>query len=157
MRMTHIIYGKRIGKQGELRLGCSAVLFDKNSAKILLTRRTDNGMWCLPGGMIEAGESVAEGCAREVWEETGLRVSVIRLTGIYSDPNNVVVFPDGTQVHIVVLNFIVELLSGHPSLSNETTAVDWFPVNQAVTMDLFHGHAEHIRDALAPQDAAFIR
>jgi len=155
--MTYILYGERIGKQGELRLGCSAVLFDKDHVKILLTRRTDNGMWCLLGGMIEAGESVAEGCAREFWEETGLRVRVIRLTGVYSDPHHVVIYPDGNQACIVVLNFEVELLSGEPVLSHETTGVDWFPIHEAVEMDLFHGHADHIRDALTGQDAAFIR
>ena len=155
--MTQILFGKRISKQGKLRLGCSAVLFDKTHRKILLTRRTDNGMWCLPGGMIDAGESVSEGCEREVWEETGLQVRVIRLTGVYSDPDHVVVYPDGNQAHIVVLNFEVELLSGEPRLSNETTGVNWFPVSETVEMDLFHGHAEHIRDTLAGQAAAFIR
>ncbi|MBE3117702.1 MAG: NUDIX domain-containing protein [Candidatus Atribacteria bacterium] len=155
--MTHLLYGNRIGKQGKLRLGCSAVLFDEKHTKVLLTRRSDNGMWCLPGGMIEAGESVAEGCEREVWEETGLRVRVTRLTGVYSDPHHVTVYPDGNQAHVVVLNFEVELLSGEPGLSNETTGVEWFPVGEAVEMDLFHGHAEHVRDTLAGQAAAFIR
>ena len=155
--MTHIIYGERISKQGKLRLGCSAVLFDEKHAKVLLTRRADNGMWCLPGGMIEAGESVAEGCEREVWEETGLRVRATRLTGVYSDPHHVTVYPDGNQAHVVVLNFEVERLSGEPGLSNETTGVDWFPIREAVEMALFHGHAEHVRDTLAGQDAAFIR
>ena len=155
--MTYILSGERIGKQGKIRLGCSAVLFDNNHSNILLTRRSDNGMWCLPGGMIEAGESVAEGCAREVWEETGLRVRVTRLTGVYSDPNQIVVYPDGNQVHIVAMNFEVELLSGEPGLSNETTGVDWFPVREAVEMDLFHGHAERIHDALAGKAAAIIR
>jgi ADP-ribose pyrophosphatase YjhB (NUDIX family) len=103
--MTQIHDSERISKQGKLRLGCSAVLFDDTHRKILLTRRTDNGMWCLPGGMIDAGESVSEACEREVWEETGLRAHVIHLTGVYSDPNNMVVYRDGNQVHIVVLNF----------------------------------------------------
>ncbi len=155
--MTHILYGERIGKQGKLRLGCSAVLFDEKREKVLLTRRTDNGMWCLPGGAIEAGESVAEGCEREVLEETGLRVRVARLTGVYSDPHHVIVYPDGNQAHIVALNFEVELISGEPGLSSETTGVDWLPVREAVAMDLFHGHAERVRDALAGQAAAFIR
>lgn len=155
--MTHILHGERIGKQGKLRLGCSAVLFDSKHSKVLLTRRTDNGMWCLPGGMIEAGELVAEGCEREVWEETGLRVRVTRLTGVYSDPHHVIVYPDGNQAHIVVLNFEVELLSGEPGLSNEATGVDWFPVREAIEMDLFDDHSAHVRDTLAGQDAAFIR
>ncbi len=155
--MTHILHGERIGKQGTLRLGCSAVLFNKEHSKVLLTRRSDNGMWCLPGGMIEAGESVSEGCQREVWEETGLCVRVARLTGVYSNPHHVIVYPDGNQTHIVALNFEVELLSGEPGLSNETTGVDWFPINAALEMDLFHGHAERVRDALAGKEAAFIR
>ena len=129
----------------------------KKRLKVLLTRRTDNGMWCLPGGMIEAGESVAEGCEREVWEETGLWVRLTQLTGVYSAPHNIVVSPDGNQIHIVALNFEVELLSGKPSLSNETTGVDWFPVHASLEMDLFHCHAEHVRDALAGKEAAFIR
>jgi 8-oxo-dGTP pyrophosphatase MutT (NUDIX family) len=155
--MTYLLHGERISKQGKLRLGCSAVLFAKDHTKVLLTRRSDNGMWCLPGGMIEAGESVAEGCEREVWEETGLRVRVTRLTGVYSDPHQVVVYPDNNQVYIVVLNFEVELLGGEAGLSNETTSLEWFPIREALEMNLFHNHAEHIRDTLTGQEAAFIR
>jgi 8-oxo-dGTP pyrophosphatase MutT (NUDIX family) len=124
---------------------------------VLLTCRKDNGSWCLPGGMIEAGESVSEGCVREVKEETGLVVRVLRLTGVYSDPDQVVVYPDGNQAFIVVLNFEVELLEGDPGLSSETIGVDWFPVSKAVDMDLFHDHALHIRDAMAGHQDAFIR
>ena len=155
--MTEIIRGDRIGKQGKLRLGCSAVLFDADRTKVLLTRRTDNGQWCLPGGMVESGESVAEACEREVFEETRLKVRVARLTGIYSDPNQVIVYPDGNKNHVVVLNFEVELLSGELGLSNETTEARFFPTSEAVKMDLFHGHAEHIRDALTGKESAFIR
>jgi 8-oxo-dGTP pyrophosphatase MutT (NUDIX family) len=107
--------------------------------------------------MIDAGESVSEGCAREVLEETGFRVRVTHLTGIYSDPHRVTVYPDGNLVHVVVLNFKVELISGEARLSNETTAVDWFPIDEAVEMNLFHGHAEHIRDALSERAESFIR
>jgi ADP-ribose pyrophosphatase YjhB (NUDIX family) len=155
--MTYINFGDHIARQGLLRLGCSAMLFNEERTKILLTRRTDNGMWCLPGGMIEAGESVSEACEREMKEETGLRVRVTRLAGVYSDPNSVITYPDGNQAHIIVLNFEVERISGDPALSNETTAIDWFFVDDAVKMELFHNHAGQIRDALTGQEAAFIR
>jgi ADP-ribose pyrophosphatase YjhB (NUDIX family) len=155
--MTRILQGERIGKKGKIRLGCSAVLFDKQHDNVLLTRRTDNGMWCLPGGMIEPGESVAEGCQREVLEETGLHVRVIRLIGVYSDPHHLVVYPDNNLSQIVVLNFEVELVSGVPVLSKETNGVNWFPVLDAVDMDLFHNHTQHIRDSLTGQSAAFVR
>lgn len=155
--MTHVLFGDRISKHTQLRLGCSATLFDESRARVLLTRRKDNGSWCLPGGMIEAGESVSEGCAREFLEETGLKVRVLRLTGVYSDPHQVVVYPDDTHAFIVVLNFDVELIEGELKLTNETTGIDWFPVGEAVGMDLFHGHAQHIRDSVAGLEGAFIR
>jgi len=155
--MTRILFGDRICKQGKIRLGCSAVLFDEKREKVLLTRRADNDQWCLPGGMIDPGESVSEGCEREVWEETGLRVRVARLTGVYSDPNRLTVYPDGNRAHVIVLAFEVEQVGGELGLSDETTEACFFPVAEAVQMDLFHGHAEHIRDMLTGQDEAFIR
>jgi len=56
--MTQVLYGERLGKNGELRIGCSATVFDERRQKVLLTRRRDNGLWCLPGGYMESGESV---------------------------------------------------------------------------------------------------
>ncbi len=77
--MTQVLYGNRLGKDGVIRLGSTAIIYDESRAKVLLTRRTDNGQWCLPGGATDSGESVAEGCEREVFEETGLAVRVTRL------------------------------------------------------------------------------
>jgi ADP-ribose pyrophosphatase YjhB (NUDIX family) len=155
--MTKIIRGERVGKLGKIRLGCSAVLMSKDQDQVLLTRRTDNGLWCLPGGMIDPGETVAEGCAREVAEETGLSVVIKRLTGIYSDPDQLVIYPDKNQVQIISINFEVELVSGKLRLSNETTDIQLFPISEAIKMDLFHSHSLRIRDAIALQEAAFIR
>lgn len=90
MAQTQVLYGERFGKQGELRVGCSATIFDEKREKVLLTRRADNGRWCLPGGRMESGESAAEACEREVLEETGLTVRVTRLVGVYSNPDQLV-------------------------------------------------------------------
>jgi ADP-ribose pyrophosphatase YjhB (NUDIX family) len=154
---TKVVYGDRIGKEGKLRLGCSAVLLSDDHQTVLLTRRTDNDQWCLPGGMIDPGESVAEGCEREVFEETGLKVRVIRLTGVYSNPNRLTVYPDGNKAFVIVLNFEVELIGGKLGLSDETTDAQFFPIAEAEQMDLFHGHADHIRDTLTGNTAALIR
>ncbi|MBI4732660.1 MAG: NUDIX domain-containing protein [Chloroflexi bacterium] len=154
---TTVLHGKRITLQGQLRLGCSTVLLDETGTRVLLTRRADNDLWCLPGGRVDAGESVAESVERECFEETGLRVRVKRLTGVYSDPDQLVVYPDGNKVHIVVLNFLVEQVSGEISLSSETTDIRYFSVEEAVKMDLFHNHAEHLRDALSGREAAFVK
>ncbi len=123
--MTQVLFGPRLGREGKLRLGCSAAIFDGQD-RILLTRRTDNGLWCLPGGAAEPGESVAEACEREVWEETGLVVRVKRLVGVYSHPDMLIIYPDGNKIHVVALHFEVEWISGEPGLSNETTEFGYF-------------------------------
>jgi ADP-ribose pyrophosphatase YjhB (NUDIX family) len=156
-RPTEVLFGERIGRLGQLRLGCAAVLFDNESDNILLTRRSDNGQWCLPGGTFNPGESVAEGCEREVFEETGLQVKVLRLVGVYSNPDQLVVYPDGNKVHVFVLCFEVRRIGGELGLSDETTGAQFFPVSEALQMDLFHGHAEFIRDILTGNERVFIR
>ncbi len=142
--MAQYVYGDRIGAQGRLMLGCSATLFDATRSKILLTRRTDNGRWCLPGGAFDAGESVSEACVREVFEETGLQVEVVRLLGVYSNPHRMVRYADGNQYHVVSLNFEVALLGGELGLSNETTEVGYFSEAEIATMDLIDPHVERM-------------
>jgi 8-oxo-dGTP pyrophosphatase MutT (NUDIX family) len=83
-----ILHAPRIGKSATLMVGCAVVIFDPPREKILLTRRADNNRWCLPGGRMEPGESAAEAAQREAWEETGLRVAVTRLVGIYTNPHH---------------------------------------------------------------------
>ena len=74
--MSKLIFGERIGKGLPLLVGSSAQIYDPTGELILLTKRGDNGRWCLPGGQLDSGESVTETCAREVLEETGLIVEV---------------------------------------------------------------------------------
>jgi ADP-ribose pyrophosphatase YjhB (NUDIX family) len=155
--MTKIHFGERIGRYGELRVGCSAVILDPTRTKVLLTRRSDNGMWCLPGGTMNSGESVVEACEREVWEETGLRVHATRLTGVYSNPHQLVEYADGNKCQFVALNFEVEILSGTPALSDETTEVGFFSFEEVKAMELMGRHKERIFDVLAGQEAAFVR
>ena len=73
----------------ELGLSVSAMVWREN--EILLMRRSDNGLWGLPGGFVELGESVSEAARREVAEETGWSVEIGRLIGVYSDPAHQVV------------------------------------------------------------------
>jgi len=154
--MTQVHYGDRLGKQGQLRLGSSAIIFDENK-RVLLTRRTDNGEWCLPGGAMDSGESAAEACIREVWEETSLHVRVKRLVGIYSDPNQLVIYPDGNKVFVVALSFEAEIVGGELGLSNETTDAGFFSVMEMETMTMLGNHKSRVEDALLNQAEAFIK
>src|SRR5688572_7972623 len=154
--MTKVLYGERLGKEGKLRLGCSAAIFDEQG-RILLTRRTDNGQWCLPGGRMESGESAAEACEREVLEETGLRVRVKRLVGVYSHPDQLVIYPDGNKAHIVALHFEAEVVSGEPGLSNETTDFGYFTKDQIQSLEFLGRHRERIMDTLENNPEALIK
>jgi ADP-ribose pyrophosphatase YjhB (NUDIX family) len=155
--MTRVLYGPRLGREGTLRLGCSAVIFDDARTKVLLTRRTDNGLWCAPGGAMESGESATEACEREVFEETGLRVRVKRLVGVYGNPDQLVIYPDGTKVQIVSLCFEAEVITGELGLSNETTGFDYFTFDEIETIEFFSNHKQRIYDAFENYPAAFIR
>jgi len=106
---------------------------------------------------VEAGETVSEAIEREYLEETGIKVKTRSLTGVYSDPDQLIVYPDGSKVHAIVLNFLVDHVSGEPILTAETTDVRYFPIEEAIGMSLFHNHAEHLRDALSGQKSAFIK
>jgi ADP-ribose pyrophosphatase YjhB (NUDIX family) len=54
--------------------------------QILLTKRSDFPVWCLPGGAVDDAESLAQAAVRESREETGLVVEITRLVGVYSRP-----------------------------------------------------------------------
>jgi len=154
--MTQILYGDRISAQGKIRLGCSAAIFDK-SGRVLLTKRQDNGQWCLPSGGVEPGESVAEGCEREVLEETGLKVRMKRFVGVYSHPDQLTVYSETDKFQIVALHFEAEIIDGELGLSDETSDYGYFTMEEIDELEMLGRHKERIIDTLANQPEAFIR
>ena len=90
-----------VSKAQQIRPSVSAVILNERR-ELLLQRRSDNGQWGLPGGSVEIGESVTEAIKREVQEETGLLIEVMRLVGVYSGPKlQVVRYSDGRVVHFI--------------------------------------------------------
>ena len=154
--MTQILYGERISKQGKIRLGCSAAIFDEQG-RVLLTKRQDNGQWCLPSGGMEAGESLAEGCEREVLEETGLSVRVKRLVGVYSHSDQLTVYSKTDKFQIIAIHFEAEIIGGELGLSDETSDFGYFTMDEVEKLDMLGRHKERILDTLANQTEAFIR
>ena len=155
--MAKLIFGNRIGKQGKIIFGCSAVIRDETGQKILLIQRTDNGRWCLPGGSLDPGESVEECCIREVFEETGLHINITRFVGVYSNPHLLVEYPDGNAFQVVALNFEVEVTGGELGLSNETSNYGYFAIDEMKSLDLMEHHLERIKDSITEQTEPFIR
>lgn len=103
--------------------------------RILLTKREDFEVWCLPGGSVEDEESLGESAMREVLEETGLEVALKRWVGIYSRPS--------LSLHSVA--FLASIVGGTPRLQEgETVDLGFFaPDNLPM---LLPWHHQPIRD-----------
>lgn len=124
--LTTYELGTQTAPAAPIRLGVTAAILDPSGERLLLTRRADNGEWCMPGGGVDPGESLVEACVREVREEIGVEARVTALLGTYSWPDIVVVYPDGNRVQIVATVFRVEIVAGEPGLSDEVTEVGYF-------------------------------
>ncbi len=154
--MTRFVYGDRIGKTARLGVGCNAIIFDSTRHQVLLLQRADNGWWCLPGGMMNAGESIIEACMREVSEETGLQVRTKRLVGVYSDPHRITEYADGNRYQFVSIVLEVESVAGEIHISAESTDCRYFSVDELGAIQLLEPHREQIKHALTDQIAPFI-
>jgi ADP-ribose pyrophosphatase YjhB (NUDIX family) len=154
---TSIVYGERGAKDAHIRLSCTAVIYeDASRQKILLVRRRDNAAWCLPGGALDAGESVAEGCVREIGEETGLEATVTELLGVYSTPHSRIDYDDGRKVQIVALCFVAQITGGRLGESAEMTEFGYFSEAEITKLETLETHRDRITDAFRYNGTPFI-
>ncbi len=143
----------------EIRLSVSALVWEADpGGRLLLMRRSDNGQWGLPGGYVEKGEDVATAAAREVAEETGVRIAVGRLIGVYSDPaRQVIAYPDGGRVQAVNLCFEGRPEGqGEPTTPEETLETGYFAASE-LPEPFVPIHRIRIEDALLAEPAAHVR
>lgn len=120
-----------------------------HNGKILLTRRDDFGVWCLPSGGVEEGESVAEAAIRETKEETGLDVKLTRLVGIYSRLGGL---PD---IHAVL--YTARPVGGELRIQpGETTEVAFFDPED-LPEPILAGHMKRLKDAINAVEGTSVR
>jgi ADP-ribose pyrophosphatase YjhB (NUDIX family) len=100
---------------------------------VLLVKERRDGLWTLPGGWADVGDSPSESVEREVFEESGYRVRAIKLLALYD--RNRHPHPPHPQ-HIYKLFFHCELLGGEPVESNETDGVGFFAEHDLPPMSL---------------------
>lgn len=93
--------------------------------RVLLVRRASEplkGQWSLPGGMLELGESLADGVIREVKEETGLVVEVLELIEVLDR-----IHREGGRVryHYVIADYLCRVVGGALQAATDADAVRW--------------------------------
>lgn len=131
---TQVAHGERITLGARQKIGASVAVMQ--DGKLLVTRRTDNGMWCIPGGGVDAGETWSEAAIREAKEETGLRVAIDGILCAYSDPDVVLAYPDGRHTQIFGVCFRAHPVSGEAGLSDEVTEVRWVTADEAARLPM---------------------
>ncbi len=113
-----------------------------DGGRVLLTKREDFEVWCLPGGHVEPGESVGAAARRECREETGFEVVLDGLVGVYS------VIGDWPDMHSCV--FVAHLRTGRqqdPVTPEEVVAIDWYDP-AALPHPMMWWHEDRVSDAV---------
>jgi 8-oxo-dGTP diphosphatase len=136
-------------------VGVGGVVIDNGRA--LLIRRASpplEGQWSIPGGMLELGETLTQGVARELAEETGLEVSVAELLEVFER-----IFPapqnaDGTagdssrpQYHFVILDYLCELRGGTLCAGSDALEFAWAREEDLAKFDLTAATTRVLRKA----------
>ncbi|CAH1232622.1 Putative mutator protein MutT4 [Paenibacillus allorhizoplanae] len=83
-----------------------------NNKKLLLQRRTDSGLWELPGGSMEPGESLEEVAKRELFEETGVEAKSLEMFRVFSGKDLYYKYPHGDEVYNVVSAYVCSDFEG---------------------------------------------
>jgi ADP-ribose pyrophosphatase YjhB (NUDIX family) len=103
------------------KIDVRGAVFDAN--RVLLVREQSDGLWTLPGGWADVGESPAEAVVREIREESGFETQVCKLVALY-DRNKHEHPP--MLFHVYKAFFLCDLMGGHAAISHETSAVAFF-------------------------------
>ncbi|MEV7773122.1 NUDIX domain-containing protein [Kitasatospora sp. NPDC086791] len=124
-------------KPNRLVVAASAVVTDAEG-RILLQRRTDNGLYALPGGTMDLGESLPETAVREVREETGLDVELTGLVGTYTDPRHVIAYSDGEVRQQFNVCFTARITGGELRISDESTDLQFVAPHDIGDLPMHH-------------------
>jgi 8-oxo-dGTP diphosphatase len=118
---------------------CSDVLIDMGAGLVvLIKRKNDPQGWAIPGGFVDIGESAEEAALREAYEETGLRVELVRQFHVYSDPQR---DPRGHTASVV----FVARGKGQPRAGSDAAEVGLFH-QMNLPPDLAFDHRQILND-----------
>lgn len=117
---------KYVGHSPIMVTAAMCIIYDKEKG-ILFEKRSDNGMWCVPGGAIELGESLEQALAREVKEETSLDIANPKLFDVASNVH--MIYPNKDEVYYTDVVYEVNEYEGTLKFDEESTDLKWFKIN----------------------------
>ncbi|MEH7886018.1 NUDIX hydrolase [Bacillus sp. JJ1609] len=120
----------KVGTQPLILVGVAVGVMNE-TGELLLQKRRD-GLWGVPGGFIELGESTEEAGRREVIEETGIEIGKLDLVGVFSGEQHYVKLPNGDEFYPVTIAYVTNEIKGgilNPD-GKETTEAKFFKVNE---------------------------
>jgi 8-oxo-dGTP pyrophosphatase MutT (NUDIX family) len=145
---------QQVGNMLLLMPSATALVFDEQG-RLLLVQYAVRDMWGPPGGALDPGETPADCVVRETWEETGLYVRPLRVTGVYSGERFRIRYENGDLVEYVMTVFECVVVSGAPQPDGEETlAVRYFELDGLKDMLLAPWLRMVLDDALARREAA---
>jgi 8-oxo-dGTP pyrophosphatase MutT (NUDIX family) len=133
----------------------SAVVTDQDG-RILLQRRTDSGLYALPGGMMDLGESLPQTAVREVREESGLDVEITGLVGTYTDPLHVIAYSDGEVRQQFNICFAARVIGGGLRISDESTDLRFVAPKDIAALPMHHTQKLRIDHFLEKREAPYL-
>ena len=123
---------------------CVIFFRSKDVDKILLVKRKNDpygGSWALPGGFLEEKEPLETGAARELEEETGIKVNDLHQIRAFGTPGR---DPRGRTISIAFFGEVRDQM--RPEASDDAAEADWFPINNLP--ELAFDHKEIVGEAI---------
>lgn len=121
---------QRVGNHPLILIGSHAIILNENN-EILLQLRTDFNRWGIIGGALEYNETLEDAVKREIFEETGLTVKNVELFRTYSGPDFFQIYPNGDQVHGVLVVYICREFQGELVCDQtESKELRFFPLDE---------------------------
>ncbi|OOZ82400.1 DNA mismatch repair protein MutT [Bacillus cereus] len=101
---------KVVGSRPLNQAGVAVAVFNEQGQILLQQRR--NGIWGVPGGFVELGESTEEAGRREVFEETGIEIGTLQLISVFSGKEFFVKLPNGDEFYPITIAYLCKDIKG---------------------------------------------